>query len=186
MNSITERWSELGIRVANWILDAALLVRMAKDGAPGTQSTGHLVAPVTRLDDINGLIDVDAPAKTALAYAFPNHLCLLSQNAAQSEAIAMKDIAEWLCKTFRPIADGHTMGLQESRTVELVDFQGDVFEHVAFALPPLSPLNIERDNCWIPLFRGIVAETEVPRDRQDPTGIEMSFELMTTLAAVET
>ncbi|TIA52405.1 hypothetical protein D6C77_08531 [Aureobasidium pullulans] len=184
---LTKRWGELGTRVANWILDAALLVRMAKDGAPGTQSTGHLVAPVTRLDDINGLIDVDAPAKTALAYAFPNHLCLLSQNAAQSEAIAMKDIAEWLCKTFRPIADGHTMGLQESRTVELVDFQGDVFEHVAFALSPLSPLNIERDNCWIPLFeRGIVAETEVSRDRQDPAGIEMSFELMTTLAAVET
>lgn len=184
---LTKRWGELGTRVANWILDAALLVPMAKDGAPGIQSTGHLVAPVTRLDDINGLIDVDAPAKTALAYAFPNHLCLLSQNAAQSEAIAMKDIAEWLCKTFRPIADGHTMGLQKSRTVELVDFQGDVFEHVAFALPPLSPLNIERDNCWIPLFeRGIVAESEVSRDRQDPAGIEMSFELMTTLAAVET
>ncbi|THZ16064.1 hypothetical protein D6C89_09435 [Aureobasidium pullulans] len=178
-------WNNHGIEVADCVIEAALLASGTLDGASGALSNDGPAKTVIRWNDM-GFENSDT-----LAYAMPSHLCLFIQGVPTPMARAVQDIVGWLCQTFRPIEAGHTTGVQLSRTAQEVRFEsssdGHGYGYVVFSLQPLMPLVISRANCWMPLFeRGVVAERKDSRDPSGLEGIEMSFELMTSLAAVET
>ncbi|THX14240.1 hypothetical protein D6D13_03348 [Aureobasidium pullulans] len=131
-------------------------ISTTREDACISQSNDPHTKPVITHSEIDGKIG------EALAYAFQSHLYL--------------------------IHSGHITGLQASRLAEIIH-SGTLsggHEYAAFALSPLIPLQVDRASCWMSLFEtGIVAETPVRRDVA-LEGLEMSFELMTSLAAVET
>ncbi|THZ40631.1 hypothetical protein D6C90_05793 [Aureobasidium pullulans] len=152
-------WNNHGIEVADWVIEAALLASRTRDGASGALSNDGPAKTVIRWNDM-GIENSDT-----LAYAMPSHLCLFIQGVPTPMARAVQDIVGWLCQTFRLIEVGHTTGVQLSRTAEEVRFESSSDGHG---------------------YGGVVAERKDLRDPSGLEGIEMGFELMTSLAAVET
>ncbi|THW86471.1 hypothetical protein D6D18_07518, partial [Aureobasidium pullulans] len=180
---VSKRWGSIGVKVATFLTTAAELVPTTLDDKFAAQIQGQELGSVIKLDS-----DDDRTSEV-VAYAFPAHVCLSLQDLDDSQVRRIQEIVQWMCQTFRPLSvkASHSGTLQMSRATQGAELYSHVSSKaMAFRLSPLEPLEILKADCWTELFEtGVVTET--PRSEESELeGIEMSFDLMTTLAAVET
>lgn len=179
---VYKRWGGVGIQVATFLAKAAELVSTT-DVSSETEAQGQTVKLVIKLDDIRNYTG------EVFAYAFPSYVCLFVRGLDDPQVQEVQEIAQWMCQTFRPVPSkpNELSALWISRFTQSTDLCSQVdYEAKVFRLLPLEPLEIHRAGCWTALFEtGIVAETPYLRN-PELEGIEMSFDLMTNLAAVET
>ncbi|KAH0010628.1 hypothetical protein KCU78_g10290, partial [Aureobasidium melanogenum] len=179
---VRKRWDSIGMQVAIFLTEAAELVSAVDDDLK-SQARVHTIELVIKLDHISDI------SVKVVAYAFSSHVCLFVQNVGEAQVQEIQDIAQWMCQTFRPLPNksNDSGALQMSSFIQPEDlFSQAGLKAKVFRLLPLQRLEINRADCWTALFEtGIVAETQCSGDLE-LEGIEMSFDLMTNLAAVET
>ncbi|KAG9565582.1 hypothetical protein KCU71_g5193, partial [Aureobasidium melanogenum] len=180
---VRKRWGSIGIQVATFLTEAAQLVQNNTFDDLGTQVQIQKIELVIKQDDL------DDSTSEVVAFAAPDYVCLFVQNLDDSKIQKIQETAQWICQTFRslPLKSNDLGALQMSRFSQPADLYPQAGLKVkAFGLLPLEPLEIHQANCWTALFEaGVVAETTCS-EGPELEGIEMSFDLMTALAAVET
>ncbi|TIA33725.1 hypothetical protein D6C78_07349 [Aureobasidium pullulans] len=179
---VRKHWGDLGHQIACLFFDAAKLV----------QNTG-----IQRISSIVMTAPGRSPLGKITAYAFTDHIYLGMQALTASEVFQIQCITGWLCQTFRPLRPQITKTLQLSLMPQWLRVTNDMKMQSCVIsgafLWPLEPLRVKEANCWTALFKsGIVAETFAFMHGRhgghggpdEPEGLEMNFELMTSLAAV--
>ncbi|KAF2156260.1 hypothetical protein K461DRAFT_291198 [Myriangium duriaei CBS 260.36] len=161
---IRKTWGQFGLHVTKVVIKAAL-------SGIGQPSISYVF-----LED---------HCATMVAYAVFGHICLVCSDLDDSYVHQLWDIVQWLCKVLRANTN-QSGGLQSSQGVRIGEQKKKSCKLAAFSLKPLSKLEVEDACCWLPLFQsGIVVDHDVdtnPKFR----GIELDFDLMASLAAVET